>query len=99
MAKRRATPKPLKLIHEAQDLLDKCKFLVRRSEFLYQQGLAWHGQAQELINDCAVSGKHVSAMSEKIDRLLGRPKTKLHSTSKQLILPKRPPIRKRRGKK
>ena len=84
------------LVYEAQALVDKCKFLVRRGEFLYQQGLMWHAQAQELINDCAVSGRHVSRMSEKIDKLLGKSRQEQRTATGEITLPRRKSLRRKR---
>lgn len=65
----REMAKATELLDEARRLIEKCGFLVKRSEFLHQQGLLFNNQAQELLRDCAQSGTHISAMSLRLDAL------------------------------
>jgi hypothetical protein len=57
------------VLREARDLVEKCKFLVHRSEFLHQQGLMFNNQAQELLRDAAVSGEHASKLDDRLDKI------------------------------
>jgi hypothetical protein len=66
------TPQYAELIAKGQKLIGKCKFLVARAEFLYQQGMTFNVQAQELVRDAQVSGTEVSAMTAKLDALIAQ---------------------------
>jgi hypothetical protein len=66
------TPQYADLIAEGHKLIGKCKFLVARSEFLYQQALSLNVHAQELVRDASVSGSEVSAMTAKLDALISQ---------------------------
>jgi hypothetical protein len=66
------TPQYADLIAEGHKLIGKCKFLIARSEFLYQSALSLNVQAQELVKDASVSGSEVSAMTAKLDALIAQ---------------------------